>query len=196
MRSYVLSTGSHRPFWSRMQRAGAVLVLATTLPAVGLPDVPVEAAAPEQSMKTAQDVAAKDLPALMSPAPEPPRLGIPAGDFSHPPSSLVDKAPRGEVASPGRGVKAGATLVGRAGRGEIWDNGDGTSTVVLHARPSVWPDRAGRHRSVDGRLERRGSRLKNTAGPVDFEFPVSSGPGEVATARADDWSLGFSLADR
>ncbi|MGH9010298.1 MAG: DNRLRE domain-containing protein, partial [Acidimicrobiia bacterium] len=138
-------------------------------------------------------VQAKDLPPLASPPAKRPTLDVPAGDFSNPPAATAPGAAF-EQGAARRGVKAGATLVRRDGKSEIWDNHNGTSTAIVHAQPSAWRDRAGQTQAVDGRLIAEGDRFKNASGPVRLDLAGATGDGELVAASGDGWSLAFSPA--
>jgi RHS repeat-associated protein len=175
-----------RRSWHRSLVACAVALATLSADAlVGVP-ISVEAAG---TVKPPKAVAAQDLPALRSEPAAPPKLDIPAGDFSNPPGEASS-----DVTPDRNGVKAGATLVGRSSGSEIWDNHDGTSTAVVHSRPSVWADQDGKHKAVNSHLVRQGSRLKNTGGPIGFDLPeATTDNNEVVIAAAEDWSLGFAM---
>ena len=173
----------HRPLVSG-------LVALATLSASGLVVVPVSARPAGPAAETRTRISAKDLPPLRSEAATPTKLDVPQGDFSNPPGN-GDSA----VAPDRRGVNAGATLVRRDGKSEIWDNKNGTSTAIVHAQPSAWRDRAGQTQAVDDRLVANGARFKNASGPVNFNLAGATGDGDLVTASGDGWSLGFSPAD-
>ncbi|MCA1832893.1 MAG: DNRLRE domain-containing protein [Actinobacteria bacterium] len=165
----------------------STLVVLVSLAATSLVAVPLTAEAADRGDAHKQ-MSPQELPALHSDAPTPRALDIPQGDFSNPPAQHAD-----DVSTDRSGVKAGATLVGRSAGSEIWDNHDGTSTAVVHARPSTWADRDGKHKVMDSRLTRQGARLKNTGGPVGFDLPAATTANEVVVASADGWSLGFAM---
>lgn len=77
----------------------------------------------------------------------------------------------------------------------VYDNGDGTSTALISARPLNWKDDQGRWHPLDARLEPTdGGRRKNTSAPFVVEIADTTGGADTFSIADEDWRVAFSLA--
>lgn len=132
------------------QRALAVVVAVMTL-ATGASAVAPPAA--EAQAAKAQVRSPLDLPALPTARAVPPRLEIPAGDYTNPPpnpsspEALLPVARPTPSFDPGRSRPLDAETTATK---KVYANGDGTRTAVRSAAPVRFKDSAGRWTDVEG----------------------------------------------
>ncbi|MDP9418934.1 MAG: PA14 domain-containing protein, partial [Actinomycetota bacterium] len=179
------------PLGSRVLTRILAVVAAVTMVA-SVPEVARAAEAAEEN----RPAAARDLPPLPSEKPAERQVSEPTGDFTQSPNAngQVESLPDGPL--PANFVKKdGARVISRTPKSTTYDNGDGTSTALIHTSPVNWRDRFGTWRAMDPRLVAApGDRLANASGPVRVSFPTATGDHDLLQVSADEWKLGFRLA--
>jgi hypothetical protein len=179
------------PLGSRVLTRILAVVAAVTMVA----SVPEVARAAEAAEKN-RPAAARDLAPLPSEKPAERQVSEPTGDFTQSPNAngQVQSLPDGPL--PANFVKKdGARVISRTPKSTTYDNGDGTSTALIHTSPVNWRDRFGTWRAIDPRLVAApGDRLANASGPVRVSFPTATGDHDLLQVSADEWKLGFRLA--
>lgn len=134
------------------------------------------------------------VPAIESPAPKKRAPQGRKGEFAQAPDAKgrVPALPADTVPRAGFDPK-GKRVVGRTAETTTYDNGDGTSTLLVHGGPVNFEDRTGTWRQIDARLHREeGGGVVNGAGPVSARFAGRTG-GDLVTLSGEGWSLSAGL---
>ncbi|CAN5813840.1 hypothetical protein BH23ACT12_BH23ACT12_02690 [soil metagenome] len=147
----------------RWQRLVSLLVGVFVLATLLSPPVGALAAQPEKAPGGAPKPA-RDLPAIKSEPPPPPKREIPKGDFSNPPphpsqKDVVQKARQREQRPPSFDPAKSTPIESETTPSKRnWKNPDGSRTAELSTRPVRFKDPTGAWRDFDLKLE------KNAAG--------------------------------
>jgi hypothetical protein len=178
-------------------------VLALVMVATGFPLEPLQLAAAEAAAEREAAEATKapadptKLPQLPSESLRHDPPAIPQGDFSMPAPPSPGRAPARlvEQGADTRGKPDGATLVRRDEKTDVYDNGDGTMTAVLHHGRANWKDAYGRWHPIDTTLTAKDGQISGRSGNVKVDLSERTGGATLVRARHDaGWELGFDMA--
>jgi RHS repeat-associated protein len=123
------------------------------------------------------------------------RTQLPAGDFSHAPTSLAGsvQVAGGRRAGGQTSPKANAVVKSRSAQSDVFDNRDGTSTARLYSSPHNWKDAQGRWHQIDTALKAEGSRYVPTSAPVGVSVAnPASATGPLVSAQVGAASLSLT----
>lgn len=118
---------------------------------------------------------------------------MPSGDFANEPGGDGHVAALPDDTHAAVDRHADKQVVQRTASSTVYDNGDGTSTLVGRAGPANWNDR-GVWRQIDPTLRRRADGdWENASGPVAVNIASASGGRDLVKASGEGWSIGWRM---